>query len=540
MTEAGPPADWGPPAVPPVPPPPPGPPPPVGGPAGAAPTVDLGTGPLAGGQPAWQRPHPYTLLIEFVSSLRDLIIPILFLSTQGGDLFELFPLLAVVLPFGAAAARYYSTRYALTDEALLHEYGVIRRNKQVLPRRNIQNLSTSAGLIARATGLVELTASDASQGGDVKLKLLSVEAAEGLMTLLRADAAAASRAIAQPAPGPGAAPPPSLAAQPFAAEPMYATAIDDLVRFTVVTSGGPIVAGILSIVAIVVVVAMPEVLAELSLGSAIFVLGPVGAVVVPALAPIFAFGGFRLWSDPDRLRIKTGLLTEIQVSARRERMQLVQVDRHVFARRLGLEAIRFETADVETGSSRVNHLAPAVAFDSWPRFASDALGEVELGEADLHRVSPLTRRRSLIRLTAAAVPLVGALTAAIVLAPGANRLVLTGFSAVILIGYGLIAVWYASRRAARLGWALGTDQFLFRTGVIAEKLYLVRKEKLQTLRLHQSFFQRRLGLANITLGTAGLGALGLVSLPDLEVPVAEELLAHLADASASTPLERTL
>ena len=261
---------------------------------------------------------------------------------------------------------------------------------------------------------------------------------------------------------------------------------------------------------------------------------------MPALSPIFALGGFRLWSDPDRLRVKTGLLTEIQISARRERMQMVQVNRHVLARRLGLEAVRFETADVEAGTAQVNYLAPAVALDSWRSFASDALGEVELAEADLNRVSPLTRRRSLIRLAFGSIPLLVLFAVGSALAPDENRPIVLGVAVVVLVGYGITAVWHANRRAARLGWALGEDQLLFRSGVVAEKLYLVRKEKLQTLRLDSSVFQRRLGLASITLSTAGVGELGLVSLPDLELAVAEELLARLSEASAATPLSRTL
>ena len=135
----------------------------------------------------WQRPHPLSLIILFVSSLRDLFLPILILFLGGGDAYEFIFLLSVAVTSGFAIARYFSTRYALTDEALLHNHGVLMRNRQVLPRRNIQNLSTSAGLVARATGLVEFTASDASAAAEINIRLLSTDEADRLMTLLRAD-----------------------------------------------------------------------------------------------------------------------------------------------------------------------------------------------------------------------------------------------------------------------------------------------------------------------------------------------------------------
>lgn len=516
------------------------------------------TSALASGEIEWRRPHPYTLLIELVSSVRDLIFPIAFILVQGsGDsetfVADILPLIAIVLPIGTAIARYFTTRYALTDEALLHNYGVIKRNKQVLPRRNIQNLSTSAGLIARATGLQELTISDASQGGDVNLRLLSVEDAESLMSLLRQESAAAlaqqtasTTGVASPTSVGGSEPSldqlaaPTAGAAAFVDDPIHELVLSDLIKFRTVTSGGPLM-GLAVVVGLVVAyLTIPELSENLNWSGALFVLGPIGAGLVAAFAPVFSLGGFRLWSDPDRLRIKTGLLTEVQLNARRERLQLIRVDRHVLAQKIGLEAVQFETADVEGNTAHVNFLAPAVSSESWQRFASDALGEVELSENDLQKVSPLTRRRSLVRFGFGAVGLLAVLGTAIAFAQGTSRTIVIAITCVLAAGYAALAIWYSNRRAERLGWAVGQDQFLFRSGVVGEQLVLVRKEKLQVLRAHQSYFQRRLGLATLQLGTAGVGLLGNVTLPDLDLHVANKVLDHLADASASTRLSRTL
>ncbi|MGI9609812.1 MAG: PH domain-containing protein, partial [Acidimicrobiia bacterium] len=459
---------------------------------------------------------------------------------------EIIPALAILAPVGFAVARYYSTRYALTDEALLHNYGVARKNRQVLPRRNIQNLSTSAGLIARATGLVELTVSDASQGGDINLRLLSAEDAEELMTLLRRQAQGPAvdpgvDPLADPSRVEMAAP---SGANAFVADPIHSLDLVDLVKLRAVTSAGPLLGLFALVILGAVVLSFPDitsdVAAEMSWGGVIFILAPMAAGFLAAVAPVLALGGFRLWSDPDRLRIKTGLLTEVQVNARRERLQLVEVNRHILARRLGLEAIRFETADVEGGSAGVNYLAPAVDKDSWPRYAADALGGVELGEDDLARVSPLTKRRSLVRFAVAAIPVIIALAVLVVIASGGNRTILQAGFVVLIVGYVSFALWYSRRRAERLGWAVGPEQFLFRTGVIGERLILVRKDKLQILRLDQSYFQRRLGLASVRVGTAGMGLRSVVSLPDLELGTAAHIVQHLAVASSNTPLAQTL
>lgn len=136
--------------------------------------------------------------------------------------------------------------------------------------------------------------------------------------------------------------------------------------------------------------------------------------------------------------------------------------------------------------------------------------------------------------------MLGALAAAAIAAPNGNRMAVVVIGLIVLALYTATARWHASRRARRLGWAVGEEQFLFRTGVIAEKLYLIRKEKVHYVRLHQSFFQRRLGLTSISIGTAGFGGLGRATLPDLENAVAADLADRLAMASAATPLARTL
>ena len=124
--------------------------------------------------------------------------------------------------------------------------------------------------------MVELTASDASQGGDVKLRLLSVEDAENLMTLFRETWWHRKRTPSPTAPpeSPGSTPPaagPEVA--PFSSAPVHSTEIADLIKFTLATSGGAIVAIVLLITLVVGFLAFPEVVQDLSIGSAFIALG---------------------------------------------------------------------------------------------------------------------------------------------------------------------------------------------------------------------------------------------------------------------------
>ena len=108
------------------------------------------------------------------------------------------------------------------------------------------------------------------------------------------------------------------------------------------------------------------------------------------------------------------------------------------------------------------------------------------------------------------------------------------------LGWLAFGWWYGLRRFDELGWATSDDQYLVRTGVIYNRLILVRLDKIQSLRMTSTVFQRRLGLATVHVSTAGRGVVDLVSLPDLPSDTAEDLLAALALRAARTPIAETL
>lgn len=539
----------------------------------------------------WQRPHPLTLVTLVVQALSQTILPLLLVlgrSDDDGSFFGQYAeLLFFFVPLGLALARWYSTRYALDEEAIYLNQGIFIRTKQVLPRSKVQNLSTTAPLLARATGLVELNISDASADGDIKLRLIERSEAERLSALLRRDISRQDRSLHDPAlydpalqdPALYDATRPDLAPQdPHQQGPTKPPAMtadnDGSLRLAppVVQSVGhqhdsppkvnPSTSKLFKIsAALTASAALPNVVVGLWLAwlnwangnvisDAISLELPVWAwlAVVPAVglffsvvsagARVLTLGGFRLWDDPDRLRIKAGLLTERQITARRERIQLVRVNRPWLARILGLEEIRFSTADVEDlQTAHMTILNPAADLGDWEHLAPSAIGAVELTENDLQQVSPLAQRRVFIRFLVLAI-LVGALATVGGLI-WSNLILIAGLAGAVAIG--VFGWFFAKRRFERLGYAMGPSQVLTRVGVLNEQLTLLRKEKVQGVVVASTYFQRRLNLATLSVGTAGHGgSLGGLRLPDLPAAVANELATILLIDSANTPLDRTL
>lgn len=485
----------------------------------------------------WRRSHPLTILVE----IGEAIWSVLAVVVVGGGLFEVGNLIETAvggLLLLGALARWYTARYALGQHSVYHQRGLLFRRKQVLPRTSIQNLSTKAGLVARMGSLVELQISDASARGDIKIRLISTAEAERLTALLRASMAPSDD---QPEDGTldphGPAP---IGGTPVDTPPLARPGMKDLVR-TELTASGALGMLILMVGTMAPILMIAPLVTRRFAGDDVLgtrgwsLLGlttaaPVALALVAALLTrVVALGQFHLHADPDRLRIRTGLLTEARVATRRPRIQWVRADRDLLHRRLGIERIRFDTADVDVQfPMATRYLSPTEPTGRWRELATEAIGPLQLDEADLEPVSPLTRRRVLARFA------LGAVVLGVPLAVVHPALTLGVGAAALVVGR-----WYARRRFALLGGALGPDQLLLRVGVVDQHLTLVRLDKVQSVRISASWFQRRLGLATVAVSTAGLSR-HQMALPDLPLERAVALHDRLAHRAAVTPLADTL
>ncbi len=520
----------------------------------------------------WRRPHPITIVVEVGSALRSVIIALIVVRggfVQGGSFLELA---LVAMPLAAALGRWYTTRYALDTETVHHHHGLIWRKKQVLPRSNVQNVSTKAGVVARLGSVVELQISDASATGDISLRYLTQDEADRLTTLLRSsfaanlterdatapnafpgdafgDAARVSFDDAGPGDGSPSPVPPgnALDTTPQAAAPtgpavdlgnaIVSPNISELIRaemtsisIVLLLIGAAVMAVLGPALIFFELIDIPDTAGRLPwLIAGIAVIAPLLLAAIGIGTELVVLGGYRLMAEPDRLRIQVGLLTEARITARRERIQQVRVIRQVLHRRVGLERVTFETADLEAeGTAGTKYLSPVGPTGGWRALATEVFGQVQLDEPDLQPVSPLTARRMFVRFVFAAIPM------------AALGLLHPLLPVPVIAGWLLFGRWYSRSRFHQLGWAVSADQYLVRSGVIFGRLTLVKLDKIQSLRVHSTFFQRRLGLATVKVSTAGRGFGGLVSLPDVTQSEAEDLLHGLSRRAAATPIAQTL
>ncbi|MGI9616862.1 MAG: PH domain-containing protein [Acidimicrobiales bacterium] len=508
----------------------------------------------------WRRPHPLTILLELGRAIRSIIIAVVVVSGGVFSQAAFFETALLAAPFAAAVGRWYTTRYAIDETSVHRHHGLFWRTKQVLPRANIQNVTTKATLLARMGSVVDLQVSDASATGDIRLRVITQDEADRLTTLLRSsiapvadtlvadttqvatppvDARSSTESSGDTQASPGHLTAPAPGGPSVDRAPLVEASARELLKAEL-TATSTILFTMLAAVAIsaftVVFWLEPYEIEVAALPSwvtswMVLLAGIFGALVLTGFSVaqrLLALGGFRLWADPDRLRIRVGLLTEARIAARRERIQQIRVERDLAHRLMGIERVDYETADLEVeGTAGSGYLAPVAAAGRWRELSTEVFGEVQLDESDLRPVSPKTVRRVAIRFAITAIPMLalGLLNPALMLV------------AAVWAALGWV---YSRARYRALGYACSNDQLLVRQGVFYGRLTLVRLDKVQIVRTHATYFQRRLGLATLRLSTAGRGFGGIVSLPDLPDTTTEELRAALTRRAGSTPIADTL
>ncbi len=490
------------------------------------------------------RLHPLTIAFGLLKAGRSLIyiIPLIWFGNKSYGL----PLLMLIVTSAilTTLTRYFSFSYRIEGNELITQQGLLERKHRSIPLERIQEIRVEQGLLHRLFDVVDAKIETGGGGGaEASLSVLSRAEVEHLRQAvferaakIRADAGQTT-AAAQPQ---GVAPErvvilqlslkdlfliglttnhliSALAlagalwnfADDILPESIYRRAGNYLVRETerliaqdVATT---IVLTILSIVAVVVI-----------------------GLVFSIAGTIIRFYGFTFSRSGEDLHRRYGLFTRRSSSLPRRRIQVLKIEEKMFRRWFGLATLRADTSgshrdneDDDTGRDVLVPIAPRSEIDGllttfFPDFDSD--------QAEWRRVSRLAIRRDVVK---------GAIICALIAALSfvARR------QAISLWPLALLPViWFVSAaRYRHLGYALGEHYFRTRRGWLGRSTHIVPINKIQAVEIYQSPFDRRLGLATLSVDTAGQAYTGggpqISDLPVDEARVIARTLAHKASAT---------
>ena len=447
-----------------------------------------------------RRLHPAGIAVLGVGSLRELALPLgiafaamVFGSGSGRPILRavMYAAIGAVIAVLAGYLRWATTRWSVGDGRIRLRTGVLSEKVTDVPLSRVQAIDTVHGPLQRLFGVRGVQVQTAGGGRESEITLPAVSPAD--VELLRA----AVRRRGEPA----AAEPAPLAERRLGRRQLLVAAL---------TAGQ--VGVLLPLLAVV-----PQ-LGEELWGNDIETAGRQGMRLVPESAPewilaglglillawllstagaLFAFAGFTIARDQDRLRVRRGLLARREATVPVARVQAVRVVEGVLRRPFGLATVRAEVAGYAKEAAAAQTLFPLLRRGEVEPFLAAILPELADGIDGLDRPP----RRALRRYVLPPAALLLALGAvACVAVPDAAPWPLLAVPPAA--GYG-VARWRAA------GWRIEGGRLAVRFRRMARITVLAPTRRLQEHGVRQTVLQRRGELADVEV-RVGAGTRGVV------------------------------
>ncbi|RHW34867.1 hypothetical protein D1B31_19590 [Neobacillus notoginsengisoli] len=462
-----------------------------------------------------KRLHPAAAVVNTVKQLKEMIIPLatfLLIGSRGGwnKFYLLLAVAGIVFALVTGIVSWLRFTYRIEENELRLEYGVLIKKKRYIPIERIQSVDRIEGILHRPLGLVQIKIETAGGGG-------RGESSEAVLAAITKDEAGIlEEAITAGKTGTEAASENDVAELGGQNETVYKLSPASLFLMAS-TSGG---AGVVISAVLAFIFQFEELIPYKKVFKGLETLVSNGVIFISILL-FFAFlaawllavfgmmlryGNYSLEKTETDFIISRGLLEKRKFTIPFQRIQAVQIVESPVRQMLGYAEVFVDSAggSVEgPGSSRVL-LLPMVKTSEIAAILGIHLPDYHF-QPEITSVPPRALRRYLFRNLAIALP--PSVVVAIMFRPW-------GLAALAIPI--MAAVWaYSKFRAA--GWGLEGEQLSLRYRRIPKITVHMRKNRIQSLDIGESYFQRKNRLARIAAfaksgsGTAGGGVRDLES-----------------------------
>jgi putative membrane protein len=480
--------------------------------------------------------HPATIPLRFAKDLPQTLIglPALFafMSDTGWTYVIPIALAAAVVLILVQWLNWSRFTYGVGSHEIVIESGILSRNRRSIPFDRVQDVDIERGPLARLFGLAKVRI---ETGGSAKdegvLDSVTVAEADRLRAAIRAGKAGHDVTAA-------AAGLPAEEVRPIFAMAPPRVFVSGLFNFSLVY-----LAGIFAILQtfeawIPFDIHDPGRWIGLVDQSAVrgFTVGAALAVLMVALLLGVVTGvvrtlardyGFRLLGEGARLRRERGLFTRSEVVLPRNRIQLALLRSGPMRRALGFAELFFQTLSAGAGAGGQQSVAPLAKPQEVASVLQEAKGLTLPAPGSLERVSSRHVVRAAIRDVLVPLALV------LGVAPFKPEALLLLPLLPILLGAAFLR-----RRFHRFG--VKGETLFVQSGIWRQRLWIVPVRNLQAMSLSRSFLQRRLGLASLSVDTAGAPIMAGPRIVDLNLGRAHELRDELAERLKRPPSARLI
>ncbi|MEE2827037.1 MAG: PH domain-containing protein [Planctomycetota bacterium] len=506
--------------------------------------------------------HPTSLLFDVVAHGRTYIIPVLIAlfsaasGTWGGVWFAAIFFIPAI---ATSTVRYFTLRFVIRNSELVVTEGLLFRKVRIVPVQRIQNVDLVQNVLHRLIGVAEVRVETAS--GTEPEAVLRVLSLAKIAHLREAIFSRRSGEVAGPVAGDLVATATETTSDPEVSETVLQIPTGWLVRAGLASNRGFVMVGILlglyfqfdqdfkflekwNI----------QQAADWLTGNFGFwgqlLIGILTAMVLLILLRLVGiawfllqFHGYRLVRIGEDLRISCGLFTKVSATVPVRRVQFISVHQNLIMRWMSMASIRIETAggagsEKESATTTVGRrwFIPVLPVDQVPSILNRLRKDLQWSTEDLdwHSLAPRAGYR-LLRLALIQscffflLIAFGVVQALYLNHPGALSIgSWWPFSVALGVIIPPVLMIHAFKQSRSKKYARTDYGVVYRSGILTRKTSVTFFEKIQTLRIDQSPFDRRWKMARLSIDTAAAGpADHLISVPYLDAAFAKQEFAEL-------------
>ncbi|MBP2243245.1 putative membrane protein [Cytobacillus eiseniae] len=455
-----------------------------------------------------RRLHPISAVINCLKQLKDLLIPFLVFVVFGSKngLFQLIVSVGIiVIVLIAGILTWLRFTYRLEEGELRIEYGVFVRKKRYIPFERIQSLDLSEGILQRPFNLVKVKVETAGSGGEAEAVLTAISKAEAdsiqqVLTSAQQASFNENEEFNQEKPK---------------EEIVYKITFKQLLLLSSTSGGvGVVISAVFAFIfQFEEVIPYEKIFSGLEdvissgvmMISFLVLIGFFIAWAVALIGMMLKYSDFTVKKVDEDLIITRGLLEKRQLTIPLYRIQAIRISENLVRQPLGLGTVYMESAggSLENAESARVMLLPIVKSKEIMGILSPYIPDYCFDPV----IKPLPNRalrRYLFRGLVVILPL--AVLAMIFFSPW-------GYLSILFILLAIVLSYFKYRDA---GWKVDDQQLSLRYRSIIRNTVYMKRNRIQTVSVRESYFQNKKDLASIEAtamsGTGGTG--GLVA--DLE------------------------
>ena len=508
-----------------------------------------------------KRLHSASIVFDVMAHFKSYIIPAgigLFSAASGRTEGLYFAAIFLVPSILYSIIRYFTLRFVIKNNELVVTQGLISRQVRIVPVSRIQNVDLLQNVLHRLFNVAEVRVETA--GGnepEAILRVLSMPEVDALRAAIFASQETANK------PEEAEESKAFSGAVEQASHRVLSIPIGWLVKIGLTSNRGMVLVGILFGLYVQFDQEM-KLLEGLKLGRLArdlpVQLGLVGQVLVgfgAAIAFLFVlrlvsvawfvlrFHGYRMSRAGEDLRIRCGLLTKVSATVPIRRIQFISVQQNLLMRYMKLASVRIETAggagsEGENPATTVARrwFVPVMPIFQVPSILSQLRTDLDwdLNQLDWQGLAPKARAR-LLRLAIIQSLLfifIGGCLAFCQVYFMHAKIQFWSLSIGLPFLFAPILVFHAIKKSRSKRYARTESGVVYQSGIWTRKTSVTFFEKIQSLSVSQSPFDRRWKMATLAIDTAAAGpADHLIEIPYLDARFAEQEFDALNQKSAT-------